>query len=199
MNLAILGVAENVIGLGNGLEFLFCALITGVYIGVILAREFAESLADLICRSRLLYSEQAVIVFGLSRHGLRERNFRQSFSPSLPRPSRHTPGFPNRSPSSPFAVHRGQRLDGYVLHAESGADRGPFVPVLRQRLAPGCSRMIYALHCVSPKHTIRLMLCDFPGQAESLVRRRVHVDRDAAHPRCRGRKDTPASFILYKS
>ena len=62
VDLALLRIAQYVVGLRQGLEFLFGCFIAGVDIGMILARKFAECLADVLGRGRLLDPEDFVIV-----------------------------------------------------------------------------------------------------------------------------------------
>ena len=68
VNLALLLVAQNVVGLGDLLELLLGLLVAGIHVGMIFARSFPEGLADLLRRGRLLHAERCVIVF-LSRCG----------------------------------------------------------------------------------------------------------------------------------
>ena len=63
VNLALLGIAENVVRLGEGLELLFRAFVPGIDVGMILARELAERLADVVGRGSFLYAKDGVIVF----------------------------------------------------------------------------------------------------------------------------------------
>src|SRR5271166_1683295 len=63
VDLALLGLAENVIRLGERLELLLRGLVARVHVGMVFARKFAERLADLLRRSRLLHPENRVIVF----------------------------------------------------------------------------------------------------------------------------------------
>ena len=65
VDLALLLFGEDVVGFGDLFEFFFGLLIPGVHVRVIFAREFAEGLADLILRGRLLDAECAVVVLGL--------------------------------------------------------------------------------------------------------------------------------------
>ena len=70
VNLALLLVAKNVVGLGDLLELLLSLLVARVHVRVIFARSFPESLADLLRRGRLLDAEHRVIVFiGRCGHG----------------------------------------------------------------------------------------------------------------------------------
>ena len=72
VNLSLLGIAENVVGLGKSLELLFRGLVARIDVRMILARKLAKRLADVVGGGRLLYPENAVIVFifSLGGHGL---------------------------------------------------------------------------------------------------------------------------------
>ena len=61
--LALLGVAEHVVGLGDLLEALLRRLVVGIAIGVVGAGEFAVGLLDLL-RARLLVDPQGLVVVG---------------------------------------------------------------------------------------------------------------------------------------
>jgi len=63
IDLALLVVAQNVVGLGDLLELLLGFLVTRIHVGVILTRQLAEGLADLLRRGGLLDSECGVIIF----------------------------------------------------------------------------------------------------------------------------------------
>ncbi len=63
VDLALLRIAEDVVGLGDLLELLLGRLVPGIHVGVIFARKFTERLADIIRGRRLLDPEQAVIIF----------------------------------------------------------------------------------------------------------------------------------------
>jgi len=69
VNLALLRVAENVVGLRENLELLLGRLVSGIYVGMVLAREFAERLADLLRRGALLYPESRVVILLFRRRG----------------------------------------------------------------------------------------------------------------------------------
>src|SRR5664280_2462907 len=72
VDLALLGIAEDVVGLGEGLELLLGRLVDRIHVGVILARQLAKRLTDLLRRGSLLHPENAVIVFvfvGRGWHG----------------------------------------------------------------------------------------------------------------------------------
>jgi hypothetical protein len=58
VDLALLLVGEDVVGFGDFLELLFGLFVVGVHVGMILARELAEGLADLIRSGRLLDAER---------------------------------------------------------------------------------------------------------------------------------------------
>ena len=62
VDFAFLGIAENVVGFGKRLELLLGRLVPGIDVGMILARQLAERLADLVGRGRLLHAEDFVIV-----------------------------------------------------------------------------------------------------------------------------------------
>src|SRR5208282_2063686 len=72
VNLPLFGVAEDVVGLGKSLELFFCPFVARIDVGMILARQLAKRLANVVGRGRLLYAENAVIVFifGWGGHGL---------------------------------------------------------------------------------------------------------------------------------
>src|SRR5436305_5007425 len=61
VDLALLGIAEDVIGLGNGLELLFRSFVAGVDVRMVLTCQLAECLADLVRRGGLFDAERAVI------------------------------------------------------------------------------------------------------------------------------------------
>ena len=65
VHLALLLVAENVVGFRDFLELLLGLFVARIDVGMIFAREFAEGLADVIRSGRLLDAEQCVIVFVL--------------------------------------------------------------------------------------------------------------------------------------
>src|ERR1700752_60830 len=50
---AFLGVAENVVGLGERLELLLSRLVAGIDVGMVLPRQFAKGLANLVRRGGL--------------------------------------------------------------------------------------------------------------------------------------------------
>ena len=60
--LALLGVAEDVVRLGDLLEALLGLLVAGVLVGVVLARELAVRLLDLVGRGLALDAEHLVVV-----------------------------------------------------------------------------------------------------------------------------------------
>src|SRR5438128_7138435 len=66
----LLGVAEDIVRLGEGFELFFRCLVAGVHVRVILAGKLAESFPDLLRRGVLLDAKDSVIVFGLSCHCL---------------------------------------------------------------------------------------------------------------------------------
>ncbi len=63
VNLALLGIAENVVGFGERLELFFRGLVAGIHVGMIFTRELAERLADVVGRGGFLHAEDAVVVF----------------------------------------------------------------------------------------------------------------------------------------
>src|SRR5205823_1862052 len=63
VNLALLGIAQDVVGFGDLLEFLFGFLVAGIDVRMVLARQLAEGLAELIRRGALFYAQDGVIVF----------------------------------------------------------------------------------------------------------------------------------------
>src|SRR5215472_4431795 len=65
VDLTLLGIAQNVVGLGDGLELLLRGLVPGIYIGMVLARQLAEGLANLFRRRRFLDPQRPVIIFRL--------------------------------------------------------------------------------------------------------------------------------------
>ena len=69
-DLALLFVGEDVVGFGDLLELFFGLFVAGVYVRVILARELAKGLADLILGGAFFDAQRGVIVFGLSCHVL---------------------------------------------------------------------------------------------------------------------------------
>ena len=68
VNLPLLGIAENVIRFGNSLKFLFGTFVSWIDVRMILSRQLAKRLADLLRRGVLLYAEDGVIIFGCSWH-----------------------------------------------------------------------------------------------------------------------------------
>ena len=62
VDLALFGIAEDVVGFGEGLELLLRRLVPRIYVGMVLARQLAERLADVVRRSALLYAENFVVV-----------------------------------------------------------------------------------------------------------------------------------------
>src|SRR5579862_5744951 len=63
VNLALLGIAENVVGFRERLEFFFGSLVAGIDVGMILARKFAKRLADVVRRGAFLHTQNLVIIF----------------------------------------------------------------------------------------------------------------------------------------
>src|SRR5579864_1615002 len=62
VDLSLLGIAQDVVGLGNCFKLLFRRLVPRIDVRMILARQFAESLADVLGRGRLLHAEGFVVV-----------------------------------------------------------------------------------------------------------------------------------------
>ena len=63
VNLALLGIAEDVVRLGERLEFFLGGLVPGINVGVVLARELAKCLANVVGGGGLLHAEDFVIIF----------------------------------------------------------------------------------------------------------------------------------------
>ena len=70
IDLALLGIAQNIIGLGDFLEPLLGFLVPRINVRMVLARQLAESFANFFSRGVLLDAERAVIIFGLGGHWL---------------------------------------------------------------------------------------------------------------------------------
>src|SRR5712692_2123661 len=69
VDLALFGIAQDIVGLGDGLEFLFRRFVAGIHVGVILASKLAERLANLLGRGGFLHTEEFVVVlFGRGGH-----------------------------------------------------------------------------------------------------------------------------------
>src|SRR5215469_13232159 len=69
VDLALLGIAQDVVGFGDGLEFFLSRFVPGIYVGMVFTRKFAEGLADVIGRGVFLDAENLVVVFfGCGRH-----------------------------------------------------------------------------------------------------------------------------------
>src|SRR5207237_3194106 len=66
----LLGIAQDVIGLGDLLELLFGRFVARVDVGMIFPGQLPERLADLIFRGVPLDPESRVIIFGLRGHWL---------------------------------------------------------------------------------------------------------------------------------
>src|SRR5579859_812432 len=62
VDLALLLVRQHIVGLGDFFELLLGLLVIGVDVGMILARQLAEGLPDLLRSGRLLDAENAVII-----------------------------------------------------------------------------------------------------------------------------------------
>src|SRR5258707_3654494 len=61
-DLALLGIAQNVVGFGQGLELLLSPFVPRVNVRMVLPRQFAERLADFLRRGALLHAQNLVIV-----------------------------------------------------------------------------------------------------------------------------------------
>src|SRR5271165_5630738 len=62
VDLALLGIAEDVVGLGERFELLLRGLVPGIHVGVILASQLAEGLANVLRRGSLLDPENPVVI-----------------------------------------------------------------------------------------------------------------------------------------
>ena len=65
IDLALLLVAQHVVRFRYLLELLFRLLVVRIHVRVVLAREFAEGLADLVRIRPLLHPQRAVVILGL--------------------------------------------------------------------------------------------------------------------------------------
>src|SRR5579862_3548915 len=63
VDLALLGIAENFVSFGECLELFLGCFVAGIDVGMELAGELAEGLANVVCRGGLLYAEDFVIIF----------------------------------------------------------------------------------------------------------------------------------------
>jgi len=99
VNLALLGIAENVVGFGEGFELFFRGFIAGINIWMVLARKFAECLADVFGGGGFLHAKDFVIVFFGGCCHLRRNLARLSVFP------RHPPRLADRSSGGSFAIH----------------------------------------------------------------------------------------------
>src|SRR5882762_4032468 len=69
VNLPLLGVAQDIVSFGDGLEFPLCRLVSGIDVGMVFARKFAKGLPDFFRGGRLLDAKEFVIIFfGRGRH-----------------------------------------------------------------------------------------------------------------------------------
>jgi len=66
VDLPLLLVTQNIVGLGDFLESFLSLLITRIHVRMIFARKFAKGLANILRRGRLLYAQNSVVVFALS-------------------------------------------------------------------------------------------------------------------------------------
>ena len=62
VDFAFLGIAQNVVGLRDGLELFFRRLIPGIHVRMVFARKFAESFADVLGGGRFPYAKYFVVV-----------------------------------------------------------------------------------------------------------------------------------------
>src|SRR5947209_6257039 len=122
--LALLGVAEHVVGLGDLLEARLRLLIAGVAIGVVLARELAVGLLDLIGRGLLVHPQGGVKVLA-GGHRLAPRLARH-----------HDPSGPDDALAQAIAglVDLDDRAGGDAVHRALGHR---LVQSGVKRLAPG--------------------------------------------------------------
>src|SRR6185312_10779423 len=67
VDLPLLVVAQNIVGFRNLFELLFRLLVPGIHIRMMLAREFAKRLSNLVRGRRLLHTQRAVIIFFFGR------------------------------------------------------------------------------------------------------------------------------------
>src|SRR5262249_27874575 len=69
VDLALLGIAQNVIGLGNLFELFLGLLVAGIDVRMVFSGQLAKSLAYVLLRSVLFHTQNAVIIFLLcGRH-----------------------------------------------------------------------------------------------------------------------------------
>jgi len=73
VGLALLGVAEHGVGFGDFLELLLRLLVARIAVGVVLERELAVSLLDLVLRSRAADSEDFIVVFVADHSSMHSR------------------------------------------------------------------------------------------------------------------------------
>src|SRR5207253_10855604 len=87
VNLALLGIAKNIVGFGDFFEALLCLLVTGIYIRMMLARQLAEGFADFFTGSIFFDSQYPVIILGSSWHSSFDSSLRSSLriSPAVSR------------------------------------------------------------------------------------------------------------------
>src|SRR5580692_5905500 len=71
VNLALLGIAQDIVGFRKRLELLLRGLVSRIDVGMVLARKFAERFANVLGGGRLFYAKRGVVVFGLCCHRLR--------------------------------------------------------------------------------------------------------------------------------
>src|SRR5205807_3212185 len=63
IDLALLGIAQDIVGFRDFLEFFFGLFVVGVNIRMVLSGELTESFADLLLRGALLHAQSTVIIF----------------------------------------------------------------------------------------------------------------------------------------
>src|SRR5712671_1051173 len=62
VDLAFLGIAQNVVGFGQGLELLLGPFVPGIHVRMILPRQLAERLTDFLRRGAFLHAQNLVVV-----------------------------------------------------------------------------------------------------------------------------------------
>ena len=74
VHLPLLGIAQDVVSLLNVLESVFRRFVAGIEIGMILAREFAVGLADIVRRGLPFHAERLVIFVLWRGHKVRPQS-----------------------------------------------------------------------------------------------------------------------------
>src|SRR5207248_8862124 len=165
VNLALLGIAKNVVGLGDFFEPLLRLLVTGIYIRMVLARQLAESLANLFTGSIFFDSQYSVIILGSSWHS--------SFDSSLRSSLRISPAV------SRFA-HAAKRLNfGSGWHIKRGAS-APLNLIPQGLKPPSLEIRIGTAKAVPLRKLRRQFFRDRPGQQ---LGQRRDIQRRADLPR----------------